>query len=195
MLAASCNSPPDDAATNDESAPLQAASTFSTGSPQLLQLTVVTTPLKNGLHVEGRTNLPGDTELMLSVQRGPVLGGDKEAVKGGRFQEDIYPKQGQPIPSGTYEVEVRTPLGDLQPPNVKEQLGSNYEALSGPLLVKSEVSGGRIIDYTAKVNISGAPTLAQTSKLAKRLTANTRRIPGRHATPTLTRLSSSRALQ
>jgi hypothetical protein len=37
------------------------------------------------------------------------------------------------IPAGAYEVEVSTPAGDLQPPSVKQQLGSDYEALTGPL--------------------------------------------------------------
>lgn len=156
-ILASCDGPAGDPANNQQSEPqAQASTTFSPSSPQPLELTVVTKPLTNGLRVEGRTNLPDGTQLMLSLQRGPVLGGDKEFVQNGRFQEDIYPKDGKPIPSGSYDVEVSTPLGDTQPANVKEQLGSNYEALTGPFLVKDEVSGGRIIDYTTKAHIGGA---------------------------------------
>jgi hypothetical protein len=44
----------------------------------------------------------------------------------------------------------------LQPESVKAQLGSGYEALTGPLLIKDSVSGARIIEYTSKVHIGGA---------------------------------------
>jgi hypothetical protein len=154
---ASCGGPSGDPANSQQGAPQpEAATTFSPSAPQPLQLTVVTKQLANGLRVEGRTNLPDGTQLMLRLQRGPVFGGDKEFVQNGRFQEDIYPKDGKPIPSGSYDVEVSTPLGDIQPANIKEQLGSDYEALTGPFLVKDEVSGGRIIDYTTKAHIGGA---------------------------------------
>jgi hypothetical protein len=107
-----------------------------------------------GVHLEGLTNLPDGTELMVSVQRGPVMGGDKEVVAGGHFAEDVLPKRGQPIPPGNYDVEVSTPFGDFQPPEVKAELGSNYEALTGPLLSKS--NGGRIVDYNSKFHVGGS---------------------------------------
>lgn len=152
-----CRCTSGDPTNNQQSKPQpQAATTFSPSAPQTLQLAVVTKSLANGLAVEGHTNLPDGTELMLSVQRGPVLGGAKEFVQNGAFQDNIYPNDGKPIPSGTYRVEVSTPLGDIQPAGIKEQLGSNYEAITGPLLVKDEVSGGRIIDYTTKAHIGGA---------------------------------------
>jgi hypothetical protein len=139
--------------SSDAQAP-NADVSFSPGAPQPLDLTIVTSPLANGLRIEGETNLPDGTELMLSVQRGPVVGGDKVAVVDGRFSADIFPKEGKPIPTGPYEVEVSTPLGDLQPGPVKAMLGSNYEALTGPLLVKS-MFGGRIIEYVTKVEFGG----------------------------------------
>src|SRR4051794_1537377 len=87
-LLVSCGGPSGGAADNKQSDPQpQTATIFSPTAPQPLQLTVVTKPLANGLRVEGRTNLPDGTELMLRVQRGPVLGGDKEFVQNGRFQE------------------------------------------------------------------------------------------------------------
>lgn len=136
-------------ANESENAPL-----FSPDSPQPLMLAVVTSPLQNGLRIEGKTNLPSGTELMLSIQRGPVVGGTKVAVQSGRFSADVYPRQGQPIPSGNYEVEVSTPLVDLQPAPVKAALGPNYGAVTGPLVVDG-LFGGKIIEYATKVQIGG----------------------------------------
>ena len=157
-----------DAAQNQQGAARSVEAPLSPNTPQALQLTVLVKPIANGAHFEGRTNLPDGTELMLSIARPPVVGGDKATVAEGRFGMDILPKGGQPIPNGSYEVEVSTPLGDLQPADVKAQLGSEYEALTGPLLVKSSVSGARIVDYTTKVHIGGAvdPKADETARKA-----------------------------
>jgi hypothetical protein len=111
--------------------------------------------MANGVHIEGQTNLPDGTELMVSFQRGPVVGGEKLSVSNGHFSEDVLPKAGKSIPPGKYDLEISTPLGDLQPDDVKAQLGSDYEALTGPLLRKG-VIGERGIDYTSSVHIGGA---------------------------------------
>jgi hypothetical protein len=72
-LAASCNSAPEDARKNEVGVSRELAAAFSPASPQPLQLTLVTEPLANGLRVEGRANLPDGTELMIRIQRGPVV--------------------------------------------------------------------------------------------------------------------------
>ena len=130
------------------------ATAWSPDAPQPLMLAVLTTPLKNGLRIDGQTNLPEGTALMVSAQRGPVGADTEVTVQGGRFSADLYPRQGQPIPPGAYEVEVSTPLADLQPQSVKSVLGPDYNAVTGPLVVPSPF-GGRIIDYTAKANSGG----------------------------------------
>jgi hypothetical protein len=154
------------------------ATSWSPDAPQPLVLAVSTTPLKSGLRIDGRTNLPEGTELMVSVQRGPVLAGTKVIVRNGRFSADLYPRQGQPIPSGNYDIEVSTPFADLQPQSVKSVLGPDYSAVTGPLVVPSQF-GGRIIDYTAKVNIGGradpAADRAARRRAYKEFEANSRR--------------------
>ena len=93
---------------------------------------------------------------MVGMQRGPVLAGDKAVVQNGRFTLDVYPRNGEGIPSGYYNVEVSSPLGDLQPDPVKAALGSDYEALTGPLVGKDEL-GLRTIHLTTKVQVGGPP--------------------------------------
>lgn len=134
------------------------AETFSVAQPKALRLEIVATPLQNGARISGQTNLPDGTRLMLGLQRGPVVGGPEAVVSDGAFSADVFPRRGAPIPPGRYEVSVSTPLGDLQPDNVKNQLGSNYEALTGPLLRRDDL--GRIIQYRGSVTIGGRANAA-----------------------------------
>lgn len=150
---ASCSATPE--TQNDASNNVAAGPALSPDAPQPLEFVVVARPIANGVHIEGRTNLPDGTEIMLDVRRPPITGGDKAIVLNGQFASDILPKDGKPIPNGSYEVEVSTPFADVQPESVKSQVGPDYRALTGPLLVKSEF-GGRIVDYSAKVHIGGA---------------------------------------
>jgi hypothetical protein len=134
------------------------SASFSPSSPKPLILVVTTTPLAHGARLTGRTNLPDGTELMTSLGRYSVLAGDKVSVVGGGFTQDLFPNDGKPIPPGDYDVEVSSPLGDIQPTAVKAQLGSEYESLTGPLVVKGEI--GRIIDYQSKIRSEGPPSPA-----------------------------------
>lgn len=159
VVLAACSSPGNNATQQSDTRQVATAVSttpkFSPSSPTLVHLSVKTRTIGNtGVHLDGETNLPDGTEVMVSVQRGPVMGGDKETVMGGHFAEDVLPKGGAPIPPGIYEVEVSTPFGDFQPPEVKAQLGSNYEALRGSLLSKS--NGGRIVDYNSKFHVGGS---------------------------------------
>jgi hypothetical protein len=131
---------------------------FSTTEPKPLVLDVVASPLSHGARLSGTTNLPDGTELMLNLSRASVSAGDKVSVSSGKFAKDLYPKGGKPIPPGEYEVWIMTPLGALQPETVKAQLGENYQALTGPLLVKDEI--GRVIEYKSKIRLDGPPNAA-----------------------------------
>lgn len=128
----------------------------STSTP--LVLSVTASPLNHGARLLGITNLPDGTELMLRISRASVSASAKVAVSKGGFAQDLYPNGGNAIPPGDYEVSVGTPLGDLQPEAVKAQLGSQYEALTGPFVTKGEF--GRVIEYQAKVRIGGSPNPA-----------------------------------
>lgn len=129
--------------------------TFSTSVPRPLRLSAQAELIPTGARLSGETNLPDGTELMVSLTRRPVVMGDKVVVQSGRFAVDLRPLNDLPMPPGAYRLSVSTPYGDLQPGDVKSQLGSNYEALSGPLLEKSE-HGSRTINYETKVELGGA---------------------------------------
>lgn len=131
---------------------------FNPNRPQPLRLDVTATPVTNGVRIDGRTNLPSGTLLILEAQRGPVFGGPQVEVQNGHFSATVFPGEGGPVPPGRYEVRVSTPLGDLQPAAVRDQLGSNYEALTGPLLVRDSI--GRMIQYRGSVSIGGRPSAA-----------------------------------
>jgi hypothetical protein len=173
------------------------ATSWSPESPKPLMLAVVTTPLRNGVRIEGSTNLPDGTGFTVHAQRGPVWTDAGVTVQGGRFSADLYPRKGQPIPSGAYEIEVSTPFADVQPDSVKAALGPDYKAVTGPLVVPSQF-GGRIIEYTAKANIGGPSDPAADKAARKRayrefeansrrgceeLPASVERVSGRQKTP------------
>jgi hypothetical protein len=139
--------------------------TFSPSQPKPLRLEIVATPLQNGARIAGRTNLPDGTSLMLGLQRGPVGAGPEVTVRNGAFSADVFPRDGAAIPPGRYEVSVSSPLGDLQPDVVRDQLGSSYEALTGPLLRRDDI--GRMIRYTGSVTIGGH-TSAEADRDARR---------------------------
>ncbi len=126
---------------------------LSPSRPQPLQLIVEATPLTNGARIAGQTNLPDGTRLMLGLHRGPVFAGPEVQVRDGRFVAEIFPSRNGRTPPGDYEIRVSTPLGDLQPDEVRGQLGRDYEALSGPLVRPG--TAGRIIEYTGRVRIGG----------------------------------------
>lgn len=128
---------------------------FSPADPKPLRLTVTVNPLPNGARIGGATNLPDGTKLMLDLRRGTVWTGESVAVQGGSFSAELYPRDKAAIPPGRYTAEVSTPLGDLQDANVQSQLGSSYEALTGPLLKRDQL--GRVIDFETKVIIGGKP--------------------------------------
>lgn len=131
---------------------------FSPTRPRPLQLDIAVTPVANGVRIDGRTNLPTGTLLMLELQRGPAIGGPQVEVQNGHFSATVIPGNGGPVPPGRYEVRVSTPLGDLQPAHVRDQLGSNYEALTGRWLVRDSL--GRMIQYHSSVSIGGPPSAA-----------------------------------
>jgi len=150
--------------SSQPASPLRAS--LSTSNPRPLALYVVASPIPNGARLVGTTNLPDGTELMLNLSRASVSAGEKVMVSGGTFAQDLRPRDGKAIPPGDYEVWIMSPLGSLQPEAVKAQLGPEYEALTGPLLVRDEI--GRVIEYRSKINLGGAPNLAADRAARKR---------------------------
>ena len=138
---------------------------FSITKPRPLELGVTALPLKHGAKISGQTNLPDGTQLMLKLGRASVFSSGTVSVMDGEFSQDLYPSNGEPIPPGDYEVEISTPLGDVQPAEVKAQLGANYEALTGPLLIAGAF--GRTIEHRSKIQIGGTAS-PESDRLARK---------------------------
>lgn len=93
----------------------------------------------------GATNLPDDTDLMLSVSSNSpgFTGGSKAKVVNGTFFGGPFgPEEGLPI--GRYTAEVMMPVPMAQPDSVRGVIGTNGENLKGPLVKKGDL--GKIVE-------------------------------------------------
>ncbi len=82
--------------------------------------------------INGKTNLPDGTFLILSVREetGLFSGQDKVSVLGGRFRSGPWgPDAG--LAYGSYELEVVMPVSSAQPENVRKVIGYDGENLVG----------------------------------------------------------------
>lgn len=99
---------------------------------------VEVTELPDGrVHLHGTTNLPTDTNLMLSVEEraeSGFMGQSKCAVASdGAFNSEAFgPASG--LKDGVYVAGVVMPIPRVQPESVKQIIGSDGENLSGPLV-------------------------------------------------------------
>ncbi len=113
---------------------------------------------ENGkLTVEGNTNLPDATNLLIWVE-GNIAGEayqaqSKVAVENGRFSKAGFSYHGNPLPAGTYKVTVSmAPYG--QPQSVKAAVGKGLANLSGPL-IKENDGGGKMVKQETEITIGG----------------------------------------
>ncbi len=107
--------------------------------------------------VVGTTNLPSGTQLMISVSRkaSSYSAQDQVVVNNGNFRAGPFTKNGSPLNSGAYLVEVSSPLAALQPAAVQAVIGSSGEKIVGPS-VKGSPFGGKVISLVQRVIIGGA---------------------------------------
>lgn len=106
--------------------------------------------------VVGETNLPDGTELMVSLSRSAssYSGQDKTTVSGGAFRAGPFSQKGADLNPGKYTIDVSTPLAALQPASVQQVIGSDGGKMAGPLAKASDF-GGKVVEYTAKVEVGG----------------------------------------
>lgn len=79
--------------------------------------------------VVGKTNLPDDTSLLVSISREAVdfLAQDKVKVSGGKFRTAQFSQKGSDLNPGTYKVEITMPFAGLQSPTVQAVIGRRGE--------------------------------------------------------------------
>jgi len=114
--------------------------------------------------VEGKSNLPDGTELIVAVRRVEPLWNwtdTKVVVSGGRFVAHIESRDsdvsGRPL---TYDITVVGPLVDVQPVSVQTALGADYSNYLSPYIQPMYGHGedrgtyiGRIIEMHQRIQI------------------------------------------
>ncbi|MDO5609462.1 MAG: hypothetical protein Q4G62_01540 [Pseudomonadota bacterium] len=142
-----------------------------------LVLTLEAVMLPNQLvRLEGATNLPPQTKLMLSVTEsinGGFSGQSSASVgKDGRFaSEDIGPANG--LKPGKYLASVVMPIPQVQPESVRRIIGENGEHLTGALLTRedgllsAEVEAAFIVGGADAVAAQAARDASQASEQAE----------------------------
>lgn len=95
--------------------------------------------------VVGKTNLPNDTIIIITVKgkSNSFIGQDKVYVTNGTFKSAQFTLPESPYDIDKYEVEVLMPYATVQPESVRRVIGENGEYLKGNYVVK-DVSGNLV---------------------------------------------------
>lgn len=97
--------------------------------------------------VQGETNLPNQTELMINIFNSDgYMAQDKVYVVDSSFSSQPFSDHGKGL-SGTYELEITSPTANVQPQGVKAIIGENGKNLTGQL-VEDDAVWGKRIKYT-----------------------------------------------
>src|SRR5947208_1833636 len=106
--------------------------------------------------VNGQTNLPDGTELMVTVSRreSNYTAEDKVVVVGGKFRTQTFSQGGADLNPGRYSVEVLMPYATGQSQGVRSVVGGRGEKLTGRL-VKHEALGS-LVKYVSTFQVRGS---------------------------------------
>lgn len=123
-------------------------------SKNVLAIEVRAVPSGTLFTINGSTNLPDATKLMVTVfgNRATMLGQGDGIVSNGTFASGPFSLHGRPYPPGKYDVEVSAPLWELQSPEAKPALGIDYANFTGPLIQRSAT--GVAASYRGSVTIT-----------------------------------------
>ncbi|WP_104202534.1 hypothetical protein [Billgrantia saliphila] len=113
------------------------------------------------LVVEGNTNLPDETRLVVMVERevSGVRWQTRTGVTEGRFTAGpLGPGSG--LPDGGYRITVNLSEASVQPAGVRERIGDRGEALEGPLVKASGHGLGQVASYSRRFLIGNEPRRA-----------------------------------
>lgn len=132
-----------------------------------LMIKVIKLP-DNRVQINGKTNLPVGTQLMLSVEENAENGfwGQSNCVvsNNGDFNSEVFgPNDG--LKDGRYIAEVLMPVPAVQPPSVLEIIGRNGEKLTGNLVSKDEF--GIVVSQKEEFTIGLSPDAAQKERRKK----------------------------
>jgi hypothetical protein len=106
--------------------------------------------------VNGQTNLPDGTELMISISRkeSNYSAEDEVKVAGGKFRRQEFSQKGSDLNHGKYSVEVLMPFPGVQSEGVRSVIGEHGEELTGPLVKHEEL--GNLVKYVSTFQVGEA---------------------------------------
>jgi len=106
--------------------------------------------------VNGETNLPDGTALMITLRRkaSNYSADDKVEVAGGRFRSQKFSQKGSDLNPGRYSVEVLMPFPGVQSAGVRSVIGERGEELTGPLVRHEEL--GNLVKFVSTFQVGEA---------------------------------------
>jgi hypothetical protein len=118
--------------------------------------------------VVGRTNLPDDTELMVTIKRSEsgYMAQGKARVASGGFRAGPFSQRGAPLNPGTYTLEISMPIAAVQRPSVRSVIGRDGSNLEGPLAIQSTF-GGRVVEYRTSFTVGAGKVSAEADRTTK----------------------------
>jgi len=135
---------------NIKTSPSDQNSVSSTDELKTIDVTLNVTPKVND--EDGsvlfciETNLPEDTELMVTVTNGKYIGQDKTVVLANGFAyTSEFSNKGKAL-KGTYTVSVSMSLPSLQKDSVREVIGQKGEYITGQYVEKSEITNENCVN-------------------------------------------------
>lgn len=119
--------------------------------------------------VVGTTNLPDGMQLGVSLRRkeSSYFGGTNVNVSGGTFKTEPFSQGDKSLNPGKYEVEISSPLADLQPAAVQAVIGDGGKNLEGPKAKKSQF-GGKVISFKKQVTLGDGKSSKELDASAKK---------------------------
>lgn len=91
------------------------------------------------------TNLPDETELMLSLSGEDYMGQAKIVVKNGIATSEAFSNKGEAL-SGVFSLDVSMSLPRLQSDFVRSVIGEQGENISGPYVEKDDITGENVVN-------------------------------------------------
>lgn len=102
------------------------------------------------------TNLPNETNLMLTLSRGDYTGQTHVIVKNGVASSEEFSDKGSPLASGEYLLTVSMSIPKLQSDAVRKVIGENGENMTGKYVLDSEIGDSVYISGDFNFSLSGA---------------------------------------
>jgi len=101
------------------------------------------------VRIVGSTNLPDGMSLLISIRNFEARYGVQDSIKlmNGKLVTTWFSDHGMPPPSGTYEINISSPLPSLQSAPVRAVIGEQGENLLGAIRTSM---GSKMIDLTVQ---------------------------------------------